>query len=155
MQSYFMSVEKTPSFTGSTLPFCCAKYLPESDPTILFSRCFIILASTCTSLETGYNVEWWLHVSLDTHLSDDPPRAQCTESSAQMHLLVKSSHKKQNYTLEHIHSFSLPRQTNPPTLLQEPVFPIPSTQATSPHIIWFIFLAQETGLNKFLDVTVI
>lgn len=48
-----MSVQVTPSFTSTALPFCSAKDLPESDPGILFSRSFIVLALPCTSLETG------------------------------------------------------------------------------------------------------
>lgn len=55
--------EAAPSFTSTILPFCSAKDLPESEPGILFGRSFIVLALTCTGLETGNNVERWLHFS--------------------------------------------------------------------------------------------
>lgn len=55
-----LSVEATPSFTSTILPFCSAKHLSESDPGILLNR-FTVLALTCANLETGNNMDLWLH----------------------------------------------------------------------------------------------
>lgn len=98
----FISVKATPSFTSIILPFCSAKDLPESDPGILFSRSFVVLPLTCTSLVRD-NVEQWLHFrdqsghAIPTVFNENeiiylPP--------AQVHPVVKPSH--QSYILEHM-----------------------------------------------------
>lgn len=146
MQSYFISGETTPvETTGSTLPFCHAKYLPEYDPPVHFSRCFIVLVPTCTCLETGYNVALWLHISLYTHLSDDQPRARCAV------FCMAVTQKAELYS--RIPIWLLFAKANQPTYCASGASF--SYAINRGHFTWFIFLAQETGLNNFLNVTVI
>lgn len=116
----FMSVKTNPRFIGSTPHFRSARYTIESEPAILYGRCFVILAPPYTSLKTECNVEWWLHASLHTlkwWLNWGSVRLcytyyiqwkcnKCTQSSFQKYLLVKPSHKWENYILEHISSHS-------------------------------------------------
>lgn len=101
-----MSVEATPSFTSTILPFCSAKDLPESDPGTLFSKSFIVLALNCSSLETENSVEQWLHFWDDQAVAQSGCAVPTVsnENAIKAHRITQESHhsKAELYSRTHM-----------------------------------------------------